>query len=143
MSGSRMTRTIVGSPIQNEVHLWCFPHDQGATDDLCKHRYLCLSPQERERHQAITSEVRARQFLIGRILLRTALAHHFPSDPTDFSFGETENGKLVLVSPKFAGIDFSLSHSGGETILAVARADGVGVDIEHACRGAKIGRAHV
>src|SRR3546814_5800909 len=98
MGGSRMTRTIVGSPIENDVHLWCFPQGQGAIDDLCKHRYPCLSPQERERHQAITSELRARQFLIGRILLRTALAHHFPGDPAAFSFGPTANGKLALAS---------------------------------------------
>src|SRR3546814_18240381 len=111
MSGSRMTRTIVGSPIQNEVHLWCFLHDQGATDDLCKHRYLCLSPQERERHQAITSEVRARPFLIGRLLLQTALYHTFPCAPITFSYGVPTNGQLVHFAPKLTGIAFTLQHS--------------------------------
>jgi phosphopantetheinyl transferase len=128
-------------PLANEeVHLWAVPHTADAWAALCREGHAWLSREEQERQRAIARPARARRFLLGRILLRKALAGHLACDPAALVFARTENGKLVAERTLRAGLDFSLSHSDTVTVLSVARAKGLGVDLEPLRRGAAVRR---
>jgi 4'-phosphopantetheinyl transferase len=80
------------------------------------------------------AEDRAR-YLAAHVLTRLVLAAHLGMAPAALRFvrmcrhcGAVDHGKPRLGEP--AGIDFSLSHSGGRVVLAVARGGAVGVDVE-------------
>jgi phosphopantetheinyl transferase len=123
---------------ENELHLWCLPTSQVERDRLAVRGEAFLSADERRRQQAISGEVRARRYLLGRVLLREALGYHLGCEPGELAFGESENGKLYLIAPEAPPCDFCLSHSRSQTVVAVALAKGVGVDIEPAHRGARV-----
>ncbi|WP_340115539.1 4'-phosphopantetheinyl transferase superfamily protein [Pelagibius sp. 7325] len=121
-----------------ELHLWCLPEAGAELGRIAALAETRLSNEERQRHQGMSAEGRARRFLLGRLLLREALGHHLTRDPSELVFGETANGKLYLVSPGSTGWDFCLSHSRHESIVALARSKGVGVDLEDVARGATV-----
>lgn len=121
-----------------ELHLWCLPAAGAGLDQIAARAEARLSDEERKRCQAMSAQGRARRFLLGRFLLREALGHHLSCDPRELVLGETANGKLFLVSPGSAEWDFSLSHSRHESIVALARSKGVGVDLEEIARGATV-----
>ena len=127
----------------NEVYLWSLPGQRCELDALCRDGFQLLSAEERARSQTFTNRNRARRYLLGRILLRRGLAAHLGTDPAALVIGLGRHGKPILDHPKCADLDFSLSHSARETVLAVARARGIGVDLESWSRAAtvlKIGR---
>lgn len=120
------------------LHLWCLPRSRERRARLCETGFSFLSEDERERHAAITSSNRARSFLLGRVLLRQALGRHLGCGPGDLRFGESDNGKLSLISPADSACDFSLTHSRTDLLVAVARARAVGADIEEKGRAAQV-----
>jgi phosphopantetheinyl transferase len=124
----------------HEVHLWALPQAAAAREALCVEGYALLSRAEQDCHRALARPARARRYLLGRILLRRALACHLACAPGALVISQTGNGKLVAEQARHAGLDFSLSHARAETVLAVARARAVGVDLEPLTRGTTVRR---
>jgi 4'-phosphopantetheinyl transferase len=71
------------------------------------------------------------RFVIGRGLLRTLLGSYLAASPVELRFDYGPRGKPEL-APQHASsaLRFSLSHSGGLALYAVAQARAVGVDVE-------------
>jgi 4'-phosphopantetheinyl transferase len=76
------------------------------------------------------------QALVAAGLVRSVLAHETGSDPKELRFtsacrwcGHPTHGKPALVSPDVGPLSFSLAHTEGLALLAVAATE-VGVDVE-------------
>lgn len=123
---------------EGELHLWCLPQDARAREHLAEQGHSLLSPGERQMLAGMSSNARARSFLLGRALLRTALGQHLNCAPQDLVFGERESGKLYLIRPEVGSCDFSLSHARGESLVAVAPVVGLGIDLEAQNRGPQV-----
>jgi 4'-phosphopantetheinyl transferase len=87
-----------------------------------------LSAAEQARYQRFVRAERRRQFLIGRVLARKALGQLLETDPRTLLI-EDRPGQAPVLSG-FAGIAFSISHSGPWIACAVSASAAVGLDIE-------------
>ncbi len=123
---------------QNDVHLWFPPRSPREFDRLCREGFTLLVPDEIERHRSFRDSRAANQFLLGRVLMRRSLAAHLALRPEEFRFVYGPNGKPDLRPDQAEGLVFSLSHSRSDTILAVARAERIGADIEQERRAITI-----
>lgn len=123
---------------RGEVHLWFPPPEIDRRDRLAEAGADLLSAAERARRDAISHPAVRRRFLLGRILTRRVLSKYLATPPAEIVIDRTEQGAPVLVAPAASGLAFSLSHSGREMVLAVARARRVGVDLEDAGRLATV-----
>lgn len=84
-----------------------------------------MSPDECERAQKF---VRGKEsYIASRWLLRKVLARYMGVTPGAVAFLRTDKGKPYLPQ---SNIHFSLSHSGHWALLAVGKAELIGVDIE-------------
>lgn len=86
-----------------------------------------LSASEQARLAGFPSERRRREFLIGRLLLKSAFTGFSPVRAREFPSISPEigaNGK-----PSLPGIHFNLTHAGEVFILAIGKG-AVGVDVE-------------
>lgn len=72
----------------------------------------------------------ADRFLRGRILMRRVLGRYLSRDPATMSFAISDAGKPTLAGSAGEYLSFNLSHAGADSVLAVAGAGEVGVDIE-------------
>jgi phosphopantetheinyl transferase len=89
-----------------------------------------LSDDEVSRFDRISHPARASRFLLGRIMLRRVLGNYLDTDPTTLTFRHNANGKPELGHTAPPNFGFNLSHSMSETVVAVASAQAVGVDLE-------------
>jgi 4'-phosphopantetheinyl transferase len=91
-----------------------------------------LSPSETRRLAHFTRTVRRRQFLLGRVLLRLAIANITGRASHHFSVLERhgEGPHLLFNDPSYPAPNFSLSHSGDWIACAVSTAAVLGLDIE-------------
>jgi 4'-phosphopantetheinyl transferase len=88
-----------------------------------------LGQDEAERYQRFTRPQRQRQFLLGRILLRSLLAQILNVAPADVLLSE-RLGLAPLLQGVGAKPYFSLSHSGEWIACALSEQMAVGLDIE-------------
>jgi 4'-phosphopantetheinyl transferase len=113
-----------------ELQLWLLPRDA----DRLRHHYDAglnlLSETERERAGCATSAAQARRFVLGRVLMRRALAAHLGVDPASLVIVPDPVGKPALLEPACPGLAFSLAHSRHEWGFALARGEGLGIDLE-------------
>lgn len=101
-----------------------------AVDDKLLTRYEnLLNEEELLRLRSFRSAAGAKEFLVGRALLRIALATRVPCDPRELQFTKNVDGKPSLAYPP-ARWQFNLSHSHDWVALAVCETHTVGVDIE-------------
>lgn len=91
-----------------------------------------LSPSETRRLVHFTRSVRRRQFVLGRVLLRDAVAAVTGHASDNFSVLERsgEAPQLLMNDPSYLPPSFSLSHSGDWIACVVSPAAAVGLDIE-------------
>jgi 4'-phosphopantetheinyl transferase len=90
-----------------------------------------LSPEELERARRFRSSERRRQFLGGRVLLRTALGACLQCEPASVSLSVEANGKPVLQETGLrSDIEVNISHSGDIALCVLARGRAVGIDVE-------------
>lgn len=86
-----------------------------------------LSDEERFRYAAFPVAKRKREFLLGRVALRTLLAERLDEEPAAIALHVTDEGAVELpAAPYFV----SIAHSGRRAV-AVVSPDPVGVDLEH------------
>jgi 4'-phosphopantetheinyl transferase len=89
-----------------------------------------LSPEDRRRHAGFDPAVRREQFLLGRALLRWAVARAIGGEPGALEITRRADGRPRVVAPGASTPRFSLSHSGDWVACAVHPATAVGVDVE-------------
>ena len=97
---------------------------------LCEEGLACLSHDERTYYDTLSNPGVAHRYLSGRILTRRVLAHCLGVEAGDLVFARSARGKPLLVAPEAEGLAFNLSHTSSESILAIARASRLGVDLE-------------
>ncbi|MEW6037332.1 MAG: 4'-phosphopantetheinyl transferase superfamily protein [Pseudomonadota bacterium] len=94
-----------------------------------------LSEEEAIRAAHTGAAAARAQFVMGRTLLRGVLGHYLGREPASLGFTTGPHGKPALrgggAEPN---LQFNLSHSGDEIVLALAWQSPVGIDVE-ALRG--------
>lgn len=128
MTVKMTTRTPIDLPAE-AVHVWraALDVDRDALAELAE----ALDDTERARAARFRFENHRAHYIAGRGILRSVLASYLTVDPGEVAFVYGPNGKPALARPHAdAGIEFNLSHSGGQALVAVARGRRVGIDIE-------------
>lgn len=87
-----------------------------------------LSEDEKARGQSFVTAPLRQRFVAGRARLRSLLGEHLGRDPSTLVFAENAFGKPRLAD--HPSMHFSLSHSGGQAVLAVSDQREIGIDIE-------------
>lgn len=90
-----------------------------------------LSADELRRAARYHFAVDRRRFVVRRALLRLLLSRYTRTEPTDLEFRYGPAGKPELAqSPGDAALRFSLSHTHGLALFAIAWGRRIGVDVE-------------
>jgi 4'-phosphopantetheinyl transferase len=115
----------------NECHVWWL-----VSSAVPAGLEAVLDVRERHRHGRLRRPADQLRYLAAHVLARLALALYLDRDPAQLPFGlrcrgcgSTDHGKPMLLPPE-EDLEFSLSHSGGRVVVAVARRASVGIDVE-------------
>jgi 4'-phosphopantetheinyl transferase len=126
----------------NEIHTWIASVDDFDFAALYSQASAWLNPTEQARLRRFYFEQHKKQLLLGRILMRQALSHYEAPTPPQWQFCYNDYGKPALVDAQqhqlTAPLYFNLSHSCGSLVLAVARLEEVGVDVESNTRARRV-----
>jgi 4'-phosphopantetheinyl transferase len=106
-----------------DLRVWAVSLDRGAAD------LTLLSPEERERAARLLRPQDRIWWLEAHYALRRILGRELNIDPRHIKLGATRSGKPYVAEPK-GDLQFNLSHSGADCLIAVAAGRPVGVDIE-------------
>ncbi len=98
-----------------------------------------LSDDELSRYRKIKHLKARTDFLRTRVALRSILARYLLCSGADIAFNYTENGKPELSQDTPSSLQFNLSHSGSDCLLAVTTGCDVGIDIERLQHGRDYG----
>lgn len=93
-----------------------------------------LGPDERLRHGRFVRPQRAREFLLGRLLLRHAARHLLGPAAASVDVAEREHQAPIVSFPTFPAppdFHFSISHSRGWIACLASTVCAVGLDIEN------------
>ena len=108
------------------LHVDLAPHGAREAEALA-----WLSADERSRWNRIRHAGRRREYALCRAALRAVLCARLGCSSDELSFEEARRGKPhARLRGAPAPISFSVSHSGGHGLLAVARGGRLGVDVE-------------
>ena len=112
-----------------QVHLWAANLD--VTPATLEHYASCLAPPEANRAARFYFERDRNRFIAGRGWLRTLLADYAQTGPRSIEFDYGANGKPRL-GGRFVpmGLEFNLAHCENLALLAIARGQPLGVDVE-------------
>ena len=114
---------------ENQVAtVWLVDGRTVSDQELARH-FDWLNVDEVARYRKFVRPERQRQFLIGRILLRLAVAELLHIDPSSISLTERAGNAPVLMMPAPVP-GFSLSHSGSWVACAISSNAVLGLDIE-------------
>jgi 4'-phosphopantetheinyl transferase len=119
---------------ENAVHVWyTLPpspaHEVGK--ELVARYGDVLTSEERARHDRFMQHKDRCQYLLGKVLVRTALSHYLPRTPDAWRFTANRFGKPVLAnSPCEPAPHFNLAHTEGLVACVLSRDFEVGIDVE-------------
>jgi 4'-phosphopantetheinyl transferase len=123
------TPSVIGPPADQEIHLWSGSLDSTAAQRLGWQRLL--SADERQRAEQFHFAIDRHRYIVRRGILRTILARYLLADPRAVQFHSSQHGKLFLAGEFALGkLDFSVTHSQGRSLVAVACGQRIGVDLE-------------
>lgn len=88
----------------------------------------CLNEEERARAARFKRVLHQQRFTVGRGQLRRLLGQYTSQNPASLRFSYGKQGKPSLADGD--GVTFNLSHSEDQALLAVARGNALGVDLE-------------
>jgi 4'-phosphopantetheinyl transferase len=109
----------------DEVHVW------RADANRWSGNRDVLSLEEDARAARFRFDLDRRRWVAARVLLRNVLGRYLEVDPSGLELGATEDGRPVVLWPRDAAwLCFSISHAGEAALVAVARGQRVGVDVE-------------
>ena len=114
----------------HQVDVWCAFLDEGEAPDLGQLHQSVLSSDEALRYARFHFDKDRQQFLLTRALIRDVLARYVGTEPSALVFTQNEYGKPVLAEPITCSVAFSLSHTQGLSVCAVAWNRMIGVDVE-------------
>lgn len=118
-------------PEGSALHLWYWSSD---SDHLFNQ--ACLDKAQCKRLEQLATAKLQQQFLGAHAGMRCVLASYLDCMPTEVELGAESQGKPYLVA---RGLQFNLSHTGGQVLLAVSAGE-VGVDIERVRPVARLGQ---
>lgn len=113
------------SPWPVPVDLQCCSVTHDATDAAL----VMLDAAELTRANGFRIAKDRNRFAVTRAALRTALARAAGCTPASLTFAAGPHGKPVEIGAA-ADVAFNVAHSGDYALIAVARAQAIGVDIE-------------
>ena len=103
----------------------------GASGAAAARAWSWLDEEERRRHARISSERQRLEYLAAHALLRACLSRFAAPTPEAWRFVQDEHGCPSLAPELGCGwLRFSLAHTAGLVVVAVARDRAVGVDAE-------------
>ena len=102
------------------IDLWHVRLDEALDPMSLEECRRWLSTDELERLQRFTHVEARRQFLVGRALLRGTLSRYTGRDPRALEFRYNSYGKPTLKTPAEPPLEFSVSHTRGLVVCAVA-----------------------
>jgi 4'-phosphopantetheinyl transferase len=124
---------------QHAVHVWYSLTPEELDHDLIARFRTLLTPEERARHDRFVQEKDRRQFLVGKVLVRTILSRYLPRAPHEWIFTTNRFGKPVVANgPPESNLQFNLSHTEGLVACVVAREREVGIDVENVGRSVNL-----
>lgn len=112
---------------EGEIHLW--------HENLEEREYLTedcrdfLSSGERRRAEAFRFVHLQERHIVGKVKLRLILSRYLQVPPAELRFAAGQYGKPAIEWPQ-TDIDFNVSHSESDLVVAVTRNQAIGVDIE-------------
>jgi 4'-phosphopantetheinyl transferase len=109
-----------------KVQIWSAFFDQ----ENCSSYFDLLSKDEKTRAGHLMDPGAASRQIISRGILRLLLGSYTGKDPKALAFSYSEFGKPFLSNPANSEICFNLSHSGDLLLIAVARGEQIGIDVE-------------
>ena len=109
-----------------EAHVWLIRDAEPLPTWVCDTD--CLSESERTRAANIRHPLAHAQFVRGRIVLRSALAHWLKRAPAEIAIRLTADGKPVIED---TGVHFNMSHTAGFALFGIGPRP-LGVDVETA-----------
>jgi 4'-phosphopantetheinyl transferase len=112
-----------------DVHVWAASLEMAPKVLSSFERILCSSEMARARRFHVDQH--RNRFIGGRGFVRMILSHYLRTEPGKLEFAYNPHGKPSL-SGAFAEsrLNFNLAHSENLALLAVTRADAVGIDVE-------------
>jgi len=124
------------------IDLWFVDIEDFSYEELLSLTSGWLSKQDLQRVDRYQFLEHKKQLLMGRYLTRTVLSRYGQFSAADWRFENNEYGKPFiasalleeLVEPLF----FNLSHSQNKLVLAVARHEFLGVDIEYGLKPRRV-----
>ncbi|MFT4861694.1 MAG: 4'-phosphopantetheinyl transferase [Pseudohongiellaceae bacterium] len=126
----------------DEIHVWHANIDDFGFEQLAATADVWLAAAERSRLQRYYFEDHKKQLLLGRVLMRKVFSHYEALTPEQWQFCYNDYGKPALNDLQqrqlSAPLYFNLSHSRGTLVLAVARLEELGVDIECNTRARRV-----
>jgi 4'-phosphopantetheinyl transferase len=119
----------------DDVHVY-YRFTESLTEQELEAAAALLSAGEREKRSRRLKAPDRRDYTVAHALLREALSAHGPAAPADWTFVVNGHGKPSLAPASHAGVDlsFSLSHTAGLAVCAIAPGADVGIDVELADR---------
>jgi 4'-phosphopantetheinyl transferase len=121
-----MTLELTNSSITVDIWMWDIAEFMAQSERLT----ATLSTTELARRDRQFSREKGQLWAVSRGKVREQLAKLVGTTARSLVFEENEFGKLRIASPLAQGLDFSISHDGSSTVLAVCRGAEIGVDIE-------------
>jgi 4'-phosphopantetheinyl transferase len=115
---------------EHAVHVWRVALDDEAHVESS---WRFLSPDEHARAQRLAQSVHRRRFVLAHGALRALLAGYLDAAPSAITYVVGAHGKPSLAAGDGvrASVEFNLSHSEDIALIAVARGQPVGVDVQH------------
>lgn len=111
-----------------QVHVWRIPLECSEFTELDPKWLQLLSTEEYERGSRLVKSVLRQRFWLAHAIVRLILARYDGVATAELRFYTGEHGKPYLLD---STLQFNLSHSHDQMLLAVARDIELGADIEY------------
>jgi len=131
--------TVILDP--DAIHLWCAFYAGIRDDALLREYEQLLSGSERQRRSRFVFPDDQHRYLVTRGLVRTVLSRYVGDiAPAEWIFAPNAHGRPEIANdhPAAKSVSFSISHTRGLIVLALAQSRDVGVDTEHVGRAAPL-----
>ena len=97
-----------------------------------------LSLQELQHSETLKKQINKKCYIIAKAQIRLLLSEQVESKAAQLQFYNNKHGKPILKQDSNAAIiNFNISHSGSQILIAISKQGYVGIDIEHLERKGK------